>query len=131
MKWFVVALLTASAAFSQTVSAQELTLVPYVAPEKAIDVAIPDSVRTWFTHHGVDGSAIDPASASEEVKANIGRVLVNGDPSGGNGANAGDSATHVNEVALEQLIKPALASAVQPGSVARMAIGSYVWELKG
>jgi hypothetical protein len=114
------------------VFAADLESSVYVAPAKSIvDVPVTQEIRDWFTHHQIDGSLIDSPTASVQVKENIDRVLVNGDPVGGNGANAGDSTTHVNQMQLEALIAPALQAALQPGSEARMVIGDRVWTLRG
>ena len=103
------------------------------APVKnVVDVPVTQDIRDWFTRHQVDGTLIDSPTASVNVKLDIDRVLVNGDPIGTTGSGAGETTTHVNQTALEALIRPALAAALKNGAEeARMAIGDQVWELRG
>ena len=96
-----------------------------------VDVPVTKEIRDWFTHHGVDGSIIDSPKLSNDKKTDIDRVLVNGNPAGGNGANVGGSTDNVNQDALESLIRPALEKALSDGVAqkARMIIGHRVWAL--
>jgi len=100
--------------------------------KNVVDVPVTQEIRDWFTRHQVDGTQIDSPNASANVKLDIDRVLVNGDPIGTTGSGVGDTTTHVNQTALEGLIRPALAAALTKGAdEARMTIGDRVWELRG
>ena len=99
----------------------------YTPPiSKVVDVPITQEIRDWFTHHWVDGSAIDSDKASSEVKANIDRVLAQGVIL----KNDGTYTWYFSD-AVNSLVRPALEKALQDGTAdaARMIIGDRVFQL--
>jgi hypothetical protein len=103
------------------------------APIGEVDVPVTPQIRDWFTKHGVDGTLIDAHKVSDKVDQAIHWALVSADRVYEHSADNPNPDLHVNQQKLEdELIKPALAAALQPGKVelARMRIGNLVWELR-
>ena len=99
----------------------------YQSPAPTIvDVPVTQEIRDWFTHHGVDGSMIDPDKASSAEKANIDRLLAEG-----NAIHSDGTYTWPYADAVNSLVRPALEKALEGGAAteARMIIGDRVFEL--
>ena len=104
------------------------TSTTYQAPAPSVvDVPVTQEIRDWFTHHGIDGSMIDPSKASSDVKLNIDRILADG-----NGPHSDGTYTWAYADAVASLVRPALEKALQGVTTgeARMIIGDHVWELR-